>query len=647
MSVAAAAGAGCPADPCPAARQLEEALAYGEEDKRARAECAEEYVKCGRRHGEDGRLDVALECFERAVGLHGMWAACADECGRIAARLAGGGKLAGAVVWYEKAIKYTDRAPQQNSKKKGRDPKRKKWASKCIKCWDGLVAATAAAADGQPPAVEMEAPYRAAAAADPSRAETHVQMGGVERGRGRHGEAAACYGRALEIDPLNTDAALGAGRALEDSRQWARAAALYEGVARTVARLRRECAAGCARCAGSLEAVAKLDDAASAFKAAAKLDASHALECARALDRMGRPDEALAAFKAAAKLDSSHALECARMHRKRADGLARELERERGEPRPGGGARAAAEAGTAAKGGPESGCAEEAAAQLYEEAAGWYYQAAAKAGDGSGEAGKGCLECARALDRMGRPDEALAAFKAAAKLDSSHALECARMHRKRADGLVRELERERERAGARPGGGARPAAGAGAAKGGPESDCAEGAAAQLYEEAAGWYYQAAAKAGDGSGEAGKGCLECARALDRMGRPDEALAAFKMAAKLDSSHALECARMHRKRADGLAAVWGHAFKKGKKNVRRNPWAIRGCRAGRFRGGAGPVRGRRSMHGGRPVQGGGGKVCRGLRQGRGCRARRRRGRPPPSRMRRVVLHMRRQAGRPRQF
>ena len=136
------------------------------------------------------------------------------------------------------------------------------------------------------------------------------------------------------------------------------------------------------------------------------------------------------------------------------------------------------------------------------------------------------------------------------------------MHRKRADGLARELERERERGEPRPGGGARPAAGT-AAKGGPESDCAEGAAAQLYEEAAGWYYQAAAKAGDGSGEAGKGCLECARALDRMGRPDEALAAFKAAAKLDASHALECARMHRKRADGLAAAGGMLSKKAKR------------------------------------------------------------------------------------
>ena len=164
---------------------------------------------------------------------------------------------------------------------------------------------------------------------------------------------------------------------------------------------------------------------------------------------------------------------------------------------------------------------------------------------------------------MGRPDEALAAFKAAAKLDASHALECARMHRKRADGLARERERERERERGepRPGGGAR-AAGA-AAKGGPESGCAEGAAAQLYEEAAGWYYQAAARAGDGSGEAGKGCLECARALDRMGRPDEALAAFKAAAKLDASHALECARMHRKRADELAAAGGMLSKKAKR------------------------------------------------------------------------------------
>ena len=514
-----------PADLCPAATRLEEDLAGGVEDKRAKAECAGEYIKCGRRHGEAGRLEAAEKCFKKAVGIHCVWTACADECGRIAARLEAAGKHAGAVVWYGRAVGYTDGAlpaPQ----KKGKDTRRKKWASRCIRCWGGLVAASSSL-----PSIEMEGPYRAAAAADPSRAATHVQMGDIGLGRGKHDEAAALYGRALEIDPLNADAAFGAGRALEGGRQWARAALQYANAARNGARLRKECAAGCARCAAALQAAGDPAAAVPALRAAAELDPSHAPECARALDRMGRLGEALPVLEAVAEAGSLHALECARMHRRRADGLA--LEREQG--------------GTAS--------AEEAVSH-YADAVRWYQNAAraaagAAGGAGNAEAGAGCLECARALDRMGRPDEALSAFRAAAETDTLHALECARMHRRRADGLV--LEREQREVAAAGGG-----IGAGRAE----------EAVSHYADAVRWYQNAAraaagAAGGAGNAEAGAGCLECARALDRMGRPDEALSAFRAAAGLDASHALECARMHRRRADGLAAGGGKLSKKAKK------------------------------------------------------------------------------------
>ena len=305
---------GSPADPCPAARQLEEALPGGTGSKRARAECAREYVKCGRRHGEAGRLGAAGRCFKRAAKLHGMWAACADECGRIAARLEAGGRLADAVVWYGKAVKCTRRAPR-TSGRKGQDTRRKRWASRCIKCWDAL-------AGGAPPpaSVGVSRPYRAAAAADPSRAATHVRMGDIEQGRGRYGRAAACYDRALRLDARNAAAALGAGASHEGGQRWARAVARYRGAARIDPRLRGECAAGCARCARALWADGDPGAAASAFEVAAGLDPSHALECARSLDRMGMRDEALAAFEAAAGLDHSHALECARVHKRRPPG---------------------------------------------------------------------------------------------------------------------------------------------------------------------------------------------------------------------------------------------------------------------------------------------------------------------------------------
>ena len=91
----------------------------------------------------------------------------------------------------------------------------------------------------------------------------------------------------------------------------------------------------------------------------------------------------------------------------------------------------------------------------------------------------------------------------------------------------------------------------------------------------------------------------------------------------------------------------APEKGEKSVRGGPCAVLDCAGRRPGRGAGPARSRCNMRGGRQAQGGGGKVCRGLRDGRGRRAQRGRRRPLPCSLRRVVLRVRRQARRARQF
>ena len=503
---------------CPEASRIEADMTGLEDDKNARIACAREYAACGRRHGEEGRLEEAEECLERAVRMHGVWAQCSDLCGRIAARLEGGGGTADAVVWYGKAVRYADGeeggagAPRDAQREKKRRKRRSKWASECIRCWDALVGGAPQLAPG----AELDGPYRAAELAaggdGKRRADLRVQMGDIEMGRGRCGRAAEWYGGALEIDPGSERAALGAGRALEQDGQWALASSQYERAANAIPRLRKECAAGRAR-------------------------------CAQALGSAGSPGEALSALESAAELDASHALECARMHHGRGDALARP-EREEG-----GGGDGAAAGGRS----PAGDAATAASASAHYASAVEWYRRAAKAGGGAGrtaaEAARGCARCSRELDRMGMAAEALSALEAAADLDASHALKCARMHGRMADALAgRRVRGARGRSGACDASKADPAAGC------RREDDASASASAHYASAVEWYRRAA-KAGGGAGrtaaEAARGCARCSRELDRMGMAAEALSALEAAADLDASHALKCARMHGRMADALA------------------------------------------------------------------------------------------------
>ena len=605
QAMPAAAGGKEPADLCPKASRIEEGLFGVDGEREARIECAAAYMACGRLHGEGGRLDAANKCFEKAVGLHGMWAECSDSCGEIAARLDSGGRLADAAVWYGRAAGYMDRdqdaggSPDPRKEKKRRK-RRSRWASECIRCWDAL-------ASGASPAPE-EGLYAAYEAADVAaggdigaRARMRVRMGDLELELGRFDGAAEWYGRAMELEPGNKQAALGACKALERGGQWDAALSRYEKTAGAIPLLGRECAAGCARCARALESAGNPAKALSAIESAAVLDPLHALECAdmhrkragalaggrqgqrqdaeaaegkegradeaaahyekavewyrrveeageagaecarcaRALGRMGLIGKALSAIESAAVLDPLHALECAEMHRRRADVLAGG--RRRRMPEADAAAAAAAAADAAGSGRPGD------AAAHYEKAVEWYRRAG-KAGGGqvrAGKAAKGCARCARALGRTGLAGKALSAIEAAAAMDPLHALECAEMHRRRAGALVR---------GRRGTGPDRRGAGGGAeaecaAKGGPNDY-----SSAHYEKAVEWYRRAG-KAGGGQvrgAKAAKGCIQCARALSRRGLAGMAQSAFEAAAKLDgAAHALECGSYCKRLGDTLA------------------------------------------------------------------------------------------------
>ena len=590
---------------CPDAARIEADLTGMGNDKEARIECARAYADCGRRHGEEGRLAEAGECLGRAVRLHGMWAVCSDACGRIAARLEGGGgigRLVDAVVWYGKAVEYADGAINAGAsgdarKEKKHKKRRSKWASECIRCWDAL----AGGAQRLPPETELDGPFGAADAAaggDARRRSTlRVQMGDIELGRGGFGAAAEWYGEALEIDPGSERAALGAARALEGDGQWGRASAQYERAAAAVPRLREECAAGCARCALESESAGSHVDALQAAEAAAKMDASHAHECARMHHRRGdalagpgrgrgmggdagggADGDAASHYRRAVEWYRQAAgpaeaargcAQCARaldrmgLHEEALSAIesAAELDASHALKCAGmhraradalarkGGDRGAAGAESAAGGGPDADAAGSAASH-YRRAVEWYRQAA-----GPAEAARGCAQCARALDRMGLHEEALSAIESAAELDASHALKCAGMHRRRGDDLAK-----RRAKGARGAGAASEAGGAEsgremglAAKGSSAND-----AASRYGRAVEWYLRAARADGAGgrNAEAARGCAQCARRLDRMGLAEEALSALEAAADLDGgAYAQECGARCGRLADGLAREGG--------------------------------------------------------------------------------------------
>ena len=128
---------------------------------------------------------------------------------------------------------------------------------------------------------------------------------------------------------------------------------------------------------------------------------------------------------------------------------------------------------------------------------------------------RGCARCGRALAEMGRLGDAAAALGAAARLDPSHSLECARAHEEAAGALRAE-----------------------------EGGGGDGRAAEHYAESVSWYQK---RRGGGQDEAAaaEGCARCGRALAEMGRLGDAAAALGAAADMDPFHSLECARLHKR------------------------------------------------------------------------------------------------------
>lgn len=526
------------------AAQLEGELPYaaGDDGDRKRRECANAYLTCARsllggaaaESGAEADEEDALECLEKAAEINGLWHACADACGQHAKARQKSGLYAEACAWFGHALSLLDRAGDSQGQKARK--KMQGLRDRCIECWEELV---------KDPVDDMDGPYRTVLLADPSRAQTHIDMGYVLAGRGDAGKAAECYEAACGADPGSAEARLRAGTALSEAGQHVGAAARYAEAARIDAGLSRKAAMGCAQSGRSLAAMGRHEDAAAALESAAGLDPAHGIECARAHERCagaargsgatdaqyevpprggggigpdthyaraselyqkgagedaaeaaagcarcgralrerGRLEEAATALEAAAGIDPSHALECAA---------------------------ACEECGAAAlRAGGEGGT--DAAADHYQRAAKWY---AGPAGGGGtiGDA-RGCLRCGRALAKMGRLEEAAACIEAAAELDRAHAPECAEAHEKCGAAL-------------RQGPGGRD----------------DGAAAH-YAKAVSWHQRIRAGDAGAAAEAAAGCARCGRALADMGRLADAAAALGAAAKLEPSHAPECAEAH--------------------------------------------------------------------------------------------------------
>ena len=520
------------------------ARAAGGDDAGLRRECADAYLSCGRRMlreaaeaGGGECEEAALECLEKAAEINGLWRVCADACGQHARARQKAGAHAGAIAWLGRALSLADRAKDSETARARK--KRQALRDRCIDSWIELVKA---------PADDMDGPYRTALLADPSRAQTHIDMGYVLAGRGLAGRAAECYKGACEADPGSAEARFRAGTALQEAGEYGRAAARYEEAGRISAGQAPRAAMGCAQCGRSMAAAGRRAEAAAALEAAARLDPSLALECARAHEecagaapqggggpagaqgemppqgaqyaravewyqraggggggggeaaeeaargcaRCGRallegkrPAEAAACFDAAAAMDPAHSLECAAAHERAAEVALREEGGGRGE----------------------------------EAAAGHYIRAAEMYSGGAGAIGdaRGCARCGEALGRMGRPGDAARWIEAAADLDPAYAPECAAAHERAAEAALR-------------------------AEGGRE------AAAGHYASAAAWHGRRTGGGGEAAREAAAGCARCGRLLGEMGRLGDAAAALGSAADIDPAHSLECARMH----EGCAA-----------------------------------------------------------------------------------------------
>ena len=532
------------------AAQLEDELPYavGGDRDRMRRECADAYLSCARSllgwaaagSGAEGDGKAALECLEKAAEINGLWHACADVCAQHAKARQKSGLYAEACAWFGQGVSLSGRAGDSQGQKARK--RRQALRDRCIECWEELV---------KDPAKDMDGPYRTALLADPSRSQTHIDMGYVLAGRGDAGRAAECYEAACGADPGSAEARLRAGTALAEAGQHTRAAARYAEAAGIDPVLSGKAAMGCAQSGRSLAAMGRHADAAAALESAAALDPAHDLECAgahercagaarggdaadaqyevppgmqggaggagigadahyaraselylkgsggedaaeaaagcarcgRALRERGRLEEAATALEAAAGIDPSHALECAE-------------------------ACEACGAAALRAGGAD------AAADHYQRAARWYSGPAG--GGGAIGDSHGCLRCGRALAKIGRLEEAAVWIGAAAELDPAHAPECARAHEE---------------------------CGAAALRSGRGSGGRDDEAAGHYTKAVSWHQRIRAGDAGGAAEAAAGCARCGRALADMGRLAEAAEALGEAAKLDPSHAPECAEAH--------------------------------------------------------------------------------------------------------
>ena len=248
--------------------------------------------------------------------------------------------------------------------------------------------------------------YRAAAEIDPRYALAHLEMGHLLMRAGRHAEALAMYKRSIKADPDYTPAHVARGHALgvvPGSGGWARAAGGYE----DALRVDSEETSACTGCGLALAAEGRHGDAAVWYRRAIKKDPGDAAArtgLANSLAAAGRRGDAIKEYRTAVKI---------------ADRTGR-----RGAP--GGGARDAGDLGIAdgriahdlERGAAYSGLARLLLATGRPEEALPAYRRAAKL---DGRSARAHLGVGNTLLKLSRPEEALPAYRRAAELDSMSA----------------------------------------------------------------------------------------------------------------------------------------------------------------------------------------------------------------------------------
>jgi len=525
-------------------------------------------IQMGDMHAGGGRAEEAVACYDMALDKDSK---SGEACLKAGACLEEAGRWAEAVKRYENAgargISFAERA-----------------AAGCMRSGKALTASDmqCEAADACDAAAGMDPACALECARAHERCAGRV-LGGRSREGGIQYEMAAGGGGYPPQGGL--DAVRRAVRQYEAAVEWYQKWGGQGG--------RGEGAEGCRRCAAALAELGRDEECAAAYAAAAGMDPACALECARAheqcgdllrlrgggkagraagwyeeaagwyqkwwerggggggggggrqvpvegaegcrrcaaaLAELGRDEECAAAYAAAAGMDPACALECARAHERCGELLLRGRQGRRGKGGGGG-----------------------AGARKYEEAAKWYQ----KAGGGQKSDGAdGCRRCAAALGGMRKAEAAAKAYAAAAEMDPSCALECARACEELAGG----------------GGGGREAArGSGvppkkygwalacyriAAESGAEKAEAHMGMARIRmnagEYAAASQEFCSAYASDGSlrGECAAGCAECGgRLADRL-EVGDAIACLEAAAQAGMMGRGECS--------GMYSGWGRSM-----------------------------------------------------------------------------------------